>query len=107
MRGARSRFRLHTADHEAPAGKRLFVLALWSALCVLVGLIPAVRLVAVMALRDTPFWYPLASVTVGVLGLGMITAAFAAIHRARLPWYLLGAATVLLIMNITLISVVR
>jgi hypothetical protein len=53
-----------------------------------------------------PAWYIPATLALGVLGVGLIAAAFAAIHRAHLPWYLLGGATMLLAANLSLVYVI-
>ena len=41
-----------------------------------------------------------------MLGLLLITSAFAAIHRARLPWYLMSTATLLLLVNVAVVYVI-
>ncbi|WP_162907449.1 hypothetical protein [Allorhizocola rhizosphaerae] len=99
------RFRLHTDEHAPPGSGRLLGLTLIAAVCVFVGLIPAVRLAASIAI-DGPWWYPMLTVTLGVIGCGLIVAAFAAIHRALLPWYLVGVAVLLLAANVALVYVV-
>ena len=105
-RTLRERFRLHTDEHEAPADSRLLVMSFWAAVCVFIGLIPAGRLLVALALGTGPWWYPLVCVALGVLGVGLITGGFAAIHQPRLPWQLLGVATALLAVNVALVYAV-
>jgi hypothetical protein len=98
-----ARFRLHTEEHEAPANWRLFVFCLWAAASIFVGLIPAARLVFTLTLESGPWWYPAAATTLGILGVALMVAAFAAIHRRYLPWYLFVLATLLLAANVTMV----
>ena len=41
-----------------------------------------------------------------MLGIALITSAFAAIHRARLPWLLMTIATLLLMANVAMVYVI-
>jgi hypothetical protein len=41
-------------------------------------------------------WFEPTITTAGLVGIGLTAAAFAAVHRRRLPWAMLGAATVML-----------
>ncbi len=100
------RFRLPTEDDAPPPASRMAGLSLWAAVCAFAGLVPAGRLSVSLLFGGDPIWYAPAAITVGVLGIGATAAAFAAIHRAHLPWYLLGCATVLLAANLALVYVV-
>jgi hypothetical protein len=51
---------------------------------------------------SAPGWFEPVVVTVGLAGIALTSAAFAAIHRQRVPWRLLTAATVTLLANLTL-----
>lgn len=102
----RVRFRLPTEDDAPPANARLFAMSFWAASCVFVGLIPAGRLVVALLFGGAPGWYPFIAISIGMLGTAAVAAAFAAIHRAFLPWYLLGIATLLLAANVALIYTV-
>jgi hypothetical protein len=49
-----------------------------------------------------PAWFEPVVVLVGVLGIVVTAATFAAIHRRWLPWLLLVAATALLGLNLSI-----
>lgn len=48
-------------------------------------------------------WYPVTAASLGILGLILITSAFASIHRARLPWSLMTIATFVLAANVAMV----
>ncbi len=100
------RFRLPTEDDAPPPATRMVGLSFWAAACAFVGLIPAGRLAVTLLFGGDPGWYAPAAMTLGVLGVSLIAAAFAAIHRAHLPWYLLALATILLAANVSLVYLV-
>ena len=99
---AEARLRLHTDDHEAPPARRLLTFTLWAAISIFIGIVPASRLIIVLALRAGGWWFPITTVSLGLLGVGLIASAFASIHRAHLPWYLMTIATLLLTTNVTM-----
>jgi hypothetical protein len=97
-------FRLHTAADEPPPAHRVFVLSLWAAISIFIGVIPAGRLVASVAFHSPLFqWYPVAAASIGTLGLILVGSAFASIHRPRLPWHLMTIATFLLVVNVAMV----
>ncbi len=98
----RARFRLPTEDDTPPANARLLGMAFWAAACAFGGVLPAGRLMAEYLFGSAPQWYIAATIVIGIVGTSLIAAAFASIHRAFLPWYLLSAATILLAANIAL-----
>jgi hypothetical protein len=102
----RSRFRLPAEDDTPPENRRLLGMTFWAAACVFGGLLPAGRLIAEHFFGSAPQWYVVTTIVLGLSGTSLITGAFAAIHRAFLPWYLLSAATVLLAANIAMIYTV-
>jgi len=107
QRAGTSPFRLHTAVHEPPATRRVLGLTFWAAISIFIGLIPAGRLVVSLAFPSSIFpWYPVSAATLGILGLILVTSAFASIHRARLPWYLMTIATLLLLVNVAMVYVI-
>jgi hypothetical protein len=99
------RFRLPAEDDAPPPPRRMAGLCVWAGALALIGLIPAVRLGVSLIFGGGPGWYAPVTILVGVLGVGATAAAFASIHRARLPWYLLGCATFLLAVNVLLAAV--
>lgn len=101
-----SPFRLHTEESLAPGNRRLFLLVFWAAACVFVGLIPAARLVVALVTHQGPWWYPWTAFGLGILGIGLIAGAIAAIHRKVLWWLLLGVATLMLAANVALVYTV-
>jgi hypothetical protein len=99
--------RFHTAAHDAPATWRVLALSAWAAICLFVGLVPAGRLAAGFLLQVPIFeWYAATTASIGMLGIALITSAFAAIHRARLPWLLMTIATLLLMANVAMVYVI-
>ena len=77
--------------------------SLWAASCVLFGMVPAARLLAGLFIGGIPAWYPAIALIVGVAGITLVAGSFTVIHRERTPWYLLGAATLLLVVNLLLV----
>lgn len=101
-----SPFRVPTAEHEPPPSRRVLALTLWAAICIFLGLIPAGRLAVSVAFRSFNFsWYPVSAASMGILGLILITSAFASIRRAGLPWVLMTIATFLLAVNVAMVYV--
>jgi hypothetical protein len=102
----KARFRLHTDEHEPPPDVRVFTLTFWATVSIFAGLIPAGRLAMSLMLDTGPIWYPITAAGLGLLGLALVTGAFASIHRAYLPWYLMTIATLLLAGNIAMVYTV-
>jgi hypothetical protein len=100
------RFRLPNADDPSPEPEKLLAMATWAATLGLIGLIPGGRLLLELLTGGSPVWYPAVTLAVGLLGLAAIAAAFASVHRRKLPWYGLIFATGLLIVNIVLVYAV-
>ena len=107
QRAGSSPFRFHTAEDEPPSNRRVLGLTFWAAIAIFIGLIPAGRLVVSVVLQSVIFaWYPVTAVSIGILGVILMTSAFASIHRARLPWYLMTIATFLLTVNVAMVYLV-
>ena len=107
QRAGASPFRLHTAEDEPPSSRRVLGLTFWAATSIFIGLIPAGRLVVIVTFQSITFpWYPVTAFSLGILGLILVTSAFASIHRARLPWYLMTIATFLLLVNVAMVYLV-
>lgn len=98
----RDRFRLPGRRDPAPHPGRLIGVCTWAACLALLGLPVAGRSSVAIITGAAPAWFEPAVVTVGVCGILLTIAAFAAIHRPRLPWLLLIGATVPLAVNLSL-----
>jgi hypothetical protein len=68
----------------------------WATALGIVGIGVALRALVAMLAGQMPHWFEPAITTTGLLGIALTAAAFAAVHRRRLPWALLGAATLML-----------
>ena len=94
-------------NNQTPHTRRVFALTFWAAISIFIGLIPAGRLVVGVAFHSFIFpWYPWSTASIGILGLILIASAYASIHRARLPWYLMTIATSLLAVNVAMVYLV-
>jgi hypothetical protein len=67
-----------------------------------VGLGSALRGLPAILADTAPAWYQPTLSTLGLSGIGLATAAFLSIQRRRLPWLMLGLATVPLGVNLGL-----
>jgi len=93
---AKTRFRMPgTADPKVRL-RRLAGVAGWATVLGLAGLVVGFRVVIAL-FTNGPTWYPLTICALGLLGIAGTVAGFASVHRRRLPWLSLGAATVILI----------
>lgn len=94
----RESFRLPAGADPAPGPGRLLGVCVWAAALGLLGLPVAARTAVALA-TGAPAWLGPVMTTVGVLGITVTGAAFAAIHHRNLPWKLLAAASVALAVN--------
>ncbi|GIG57026.1 hypothetical protein Lfu02_13980 [Longispora fulva] len=86
-------------DFSAPPPQRIlaavsvwaFVLALGG---IVVGLAALVRIIA-----GAPGWFEPVIILVGILGMGFTVAGFVTVNRALIPWAVLGAGTLTLIVG--------
>jgi hypothetical protein len=102
MTRLRSSFRLPDRRVPAPHPARMLGICAWVAVLGLVGLLVAGRSSVAIVTGAAPAWFEPTVLTVGVLGMALSGATFAAIHRRRLPWLLLAVATTLLAANLSL-----
>ncbi|MEV0727614.1 hypothetical protein [Polymorphospora sp. NPDC050346] len=101
-RGLASLFRLPGAGDPAPDGRRMVGLCTWATALGLVGMAVALRgLYAILSGTD-PFWYEPALIIGGLAGITLTVGGFLSIQRRRLPWLMLGGATVPLLLNLVL-----
>ncbi len=86
-----------TADDDSPRLRHLVVASTWAALLGVLGLAIGTRgFVGVLA-GDAAGWYEPTLMILGTVGIGLTIAGFATIHRDRVPWMLLGAASLTLL----------
>ena len=98
-------FRLHGEHDPAPRPARMVGLCAWAAALGLIGLPIAGRSSVAIMMGSAPGWFEPVVVAVGLAGIAMTSAAFAGIHRERVPWRLLTAATVTLVVNLALVLI--
>jgi hypothetical protein len=91
-------FRLPTEADPAPANRHIAAVCAWAAALGLGGMAEALR-AFVGIVSQYRAWYAPTVITVGLLGLACTIGAFASVHRRRLPFALLGAASVLLLVG--------
>jgi hypothetical protein len=68
----------------------------WAAVLGTLGLVVGVRGFIADLMEATPGWYEPVMIGVGLVGILLTVGAFATVHRRRLPYLLLSAATVVL-----------
>jgi hypothetical protein len=95
---------LQLPDRRVPAPHPIRLLAIcgWAAGLGLLGLPVAGRSSVAIITGTAPGWFEPVVVSVGVVGILVTAATFAAIHRRWLPWLLLLAGTGLLASNLAL-----
>jgi hypothetical protein len=98
----RVRFRLPDRHDPAPHPARLAGICFWAVTLALLGLPVAGRCSVAIITGAAPAWFEPVVVTIGMLGIAVTVAGFAAIHRRWLPWHLLTAGTGLLAANLLL-----
>jgi hypothetical protein len=87
--------------HDPPPDThRMIGICAWAAVLGLIGLAIAGRALVALVMSAPPGWYEPTVVLVGLLGMGLTAAAYLAVYHPRLPWALLGAATVPLVANL-------
>jgi hypothetical protein len=96
------RFRLPASHDPAPQPARMLGVCAWATALGVVGVGVALRALVALLAGQTPGWFEPTITIAGLLGIGLTAAAFAAVHRRRLPWALLGAATLML--GVTLVA---
>jgi hypothetical protein len=87
-----------------PDLRRLLGLSGWAAALGVVGLVVGVRGLVAILVGGIPGWYEPTLVVMGLVGTGVTAGAFLTVRYGRLPWYLLGAGTVVLLASIVVTS---
>jgi hypothetical protein len=91
-------FRLPTEDDPAPEPRHLAGVCLWAAALGLGGMAVALR-AFVGLIAQYRGWYAPSVIVIGLIGLACTIGAFAGVHHRRLPFALLGAASVSLLIG--------
>ncbi|MEV4138174.1 hypothetical protein AB0J72_39140 [Dactylosporangium sp. NPDC049742] len=91
-------FRLPTDRDPAPEPRHLAAVCGWAALLGLGGMAVALR-AFVGLVSASRGWYAPTVIVIGLVGLACTIAAFASVHKRRLPFALLGAASVSLLLG--------
>ncbi|GAA0729383.1 hypothetical protein Drose_32615 [Dactylosporangium roseum] len=89
-------FRLPTEADPAPEPRHLAAVCAWAAALGLGGMAVALRAFVGLIAQYRP-WYTPTVVVIGLVGLACTIGSFASVHRRRLPFALLGAASVSLV----------
>lgn len=95
-------FRFPAADDPEPRSGRVLGLAGWAGVLGVLGLAAGARGALAMLGGPVPWWYQVAMLVTGMSGVCLTIGAFLSVHRRRLPWVLLAAATVALLGVVTL-----
>jgi hypothetical protein len=82
--------------HPSPRLRQLMGVCGWAAVLGALGFIIGIRGFVADLAGAAPGWYEPTMIIVGMAGIGLTVAAFGAVRRRRLPYALLGAATLVL-----------
>jgi hypothetical protein len=91
-------FRLPTERDPAPEPRHLAAVCGWAAALGLGGMAVALR-AFVGLVSASRAWYAPTVTVIGLIGLACTIAAFASVHKRRLPFLLLGAGSVSLVLG--------
>jgi hypothetical protein len=98
--------RLPEDGDPAPHMGRMVAMCVWAAVVTLLGMVVAIRMFIAIVIQPGPAWLLPTVVVFGIAGIGCAGVAFGTIHHKWLPWRLLGAATLLLAVNLLLVTTV-
>lgn len=87
-----NRFRMPGTPDPAVRLRRLLGVSTWAAVLGFGGLVVAVRIM-IGLFTEIATWFMVTTFAFGLIGIACTVAAFASVHRPRLPWLLLGIAT--------------
>lgn len=91
-------FRLPTQADPRPANRQIAAVCAWAAALGLGGMGVALR-AFVGLITHYRGWYAPTVITLALVGLACTIGAFASVHRRRLPFALLGAASAVLLLD--------
>jgi hypothetical protein len=81
---------------RVPRLRQIMGICGWAAVLGGVGLVIGIRGFVGILAGDAPAWYEPAIAVVGALGIGLTVTSFLSAHRRRVPWLLLGGASLVL-----------
>ena len=93
---------LPAVERRQPRLRQLMGVCGWAALLGVVGLVVGIRGFIGDLVGAAPDWYEPAMIAVGLVGIGLTVGAFITVQRRRMPYALLGGATVVLVYAMTL-----
>ena len=93
---------LAVVDQPQPRLRQLMGVCGWAAVLGTIGLVIAVRGFIGDLMGIAPGWYEPSMIIVGIAGIGLTVSAFVTVHRPKLPYTLLGAASFLLAIGVGL-----
>jgi len=102
LRWAADSTAVEEVERSGPRMRQLMGVCGWAAILGLVGLVVGARGFIADLGGNTPGWYEPSLAAVGAAGIGLTIAAFISVRRRRLPYVLLGGATLALIYAILL-----
>jgi len=97
-----ARSRMISSHRPAPPEDRLIGIWAWGVALGVVGLVAALRGLPAITAGTGPSWYEPTLAGVGLGGVGLTLAAFLSARYARLPWIMLGLATVPMVVTVAL-----
>lgn len=97
-----ARCRLAASHRPAPPADRLLGVFAWVTALGILGLVVALRGYAAIEAGVGPSWYEPALVTIGLIAVGLTVAGMLLADRLRLPWIMLGLATLPVSVNLLL-----
>jgi hypothetical protein len=97
-----SRFRLTASEEPAPQPGRIAAVCGWAAGLGVTGLLVGAMALLRIWFGDNAGWYQPTVIIVGLAGIVCTIGALASVHRYRLPWFLLAAASTALLTALAL-----
>jgi hypothetical protein len=85
-----------------PPSSRMLAVCAWATALGVIGLAVATRALIAVALGATPSWYEPTLAAVGTAAVALTAGALATERWLRLPWLMLGLATVPALVNVGL-----
>lgn len=79
-----------------PRIRQMVAVCAWAAVLGVLGLAVGIRGFVADLLEETPGWYEPTMIGTGLAGILLTVGAFVQVHRKRMPYVLLGAATLVL-----------